>query len=344
MKKNCLAFLTVLLIILLFSQSTTGAASPLSNKVDGMLGFSPPNGTEVKASSEYSTYIAKNVIDGKLKNEWNAGTYRGTIELKFPEAIEFNFVHISTAAEPIRSVTYQIYGLKDGTWTAISAKETQALSERFNTPPPVKVTQGVYEGIKIEGDGGSSWLAIDEITLGSFEYIKLNGSITGTTATLNWNTINDATGYKLQYGTESGKYTDSITVEGKDSSTYKVPNLEFGKTYYFQIVAIFHGVETVISNEVALTINNDNTETPTPEQPAGDRAILVVTMTTGLEKEFDLSMKEVNSFIDWYETKQAGSGKASYAIDKHDNNKGPFKSRKDYILFDRVLTFEVSEY
>lgn len=27
-----------------------------------------------------------------------------------------------------------------------------------------------------------------------------------------------------------------------------------------------------------------------PEQPKGDRAILVITMTTGLEKEFDLSM------------------------------------------------------
>ncbi|WP_091020697.1 hypothetical protein [Paenibacillus amylolyticus] len=89
-------------------------------------------------------------------------------------------------------------------------------------------------------------------------------------------------------------------------------------------------------------------ETPVVEEPNPDpsdnRAILVVTMTTGLEKEFDLSMQEVNSFIDWYEAKQAGSGRASYAIDKHDNNKGPFKSRKDYILFDRVLTFEVSEY
>lgn len=86
-------------------------------------------------------------------------------------------------------------------------------------------------------------------------------------------------------------------------------------------------------------------EVPTePEQPSGNRAILVVTMITGLEKEFDLSMQEVNDFINWYEAKQTGSGKASYAVDKHDNNKGPFKSRKDYILFDRVLTFEVSEY
>ncbi|MGF9644002.1 kelch repeat-containing protein [Paenibacillus sp. MABNS29] len=84
--------------------------------------------------------------------------------------------------------------------------------------------------------------------------------------------------------------------------------------------------------------------TSQPNNPVGDRAILVVTMTTGLEKEFDLSMKEVNDFISWYEGKQAGSGSASYAVNKHDNNKGPFSSRKDYMLYDRILTFEVSEY
>ncbi|WP_068504120.1 hypothetical protein [Paenibacillus kribbensis] len=81
-----------------------------------------------------------------------------------------------------------------------------------------------------------------------------------------------------------------------------------------------------------------------PAQPTGDRAILTVTMDTGLEKEFDLSMKEVNSFISWYEGKQSGSGTASYAIDKHSNNKGPFSNRKDYVIFNKILTFEVSEY
>ncbi|WP_404302112.1 hypothetical protein [Paenibacillus sp. DP01] len=88
----------------------------------------------------------------------------------------------------------------------------------------------------------------------------------------------------------------------------------------------------------------ENPSQPDPEQPSGNRAILVVTMTTGLEKEFDLSMKEVNDFIAWYKGKQAGSGSALYAINKHDNNKGPFSSRKDYMLYDRILTFEVSEY
>jgi len=95
---------------------------------------------------------------------------------------------------------------------------------------------------------------------------------------------------------------------------------------------------------------NELNEVPDPEKPTnpeptkGNRALLVVTMTTGLEKEFDLSMVEVNAFITWYENKQAGSGTASYAINKHNNNKGPFSARKDYVIFDKILTFEVNEY
>ncbi|GAA4859934.1 hypothetical protein GCM10023310_43970 [Paenibacillus vulneris] len=84
--------------------------------------------------------------------------------------------------------------------------------------------------------------------------------------------------------------------------------------------------------------------TPPIEPVQNGRAILTITLLTGQEKEFDLSMQEVNEFIAWYEAKNAGSGTASFAIDKHDNNKGPFKSRKDYIIFDKILTFEVSEY
>ncbi|QDY85958.1 kelch-like protein [Paenibacillus polymyxa] len=117
-------------------------------------------------------------------------------------------------------------------------------------------------------------------------------------------------------------------------------------------IYVIGGSQSTLSNSPVNTIEifgKIDSSTPTPEptdpsQPTGDRAILVVTMTTGLEKEFDLSMKEVNDFIAWYEGKQAGSGSASYAINKHNNNKGPFSSRKDYMLYDRILTFEVSEY
>lgn len=102
-----------------------------------------------------------------------------------------------------------------------------------------------------------------------------------------------------------------------------------------------------ITNSVQkLTLNNEqeDPETPVEPQPDGDRAILVITMVNGLEKEYDLSMDEVNAFLDWYDAKDAGSGPSKFAIDKHDNNLGPFSSRTDYAIFNNILTFEVNAY
>ncbi|MGW8956235.1 fibronectin type III domain-containing protein [Paenibacillus sp. NPDC055715] len=362
-KKFMATVLTFFLISIILLPSVTHAAT--SNKtVKGMLGFSPPEGTTVKASSIYSNYVAENSIDGDIETVWNAGTFNGNIELIFPSPIEMDFVHITTAALPPREISYTIYGLEGGKWVPISEQITHTLTATYTTSQPDKVKLGTYDGIKIDANGGSSWLAFNEITIGMVEAIDLKGQPQNSSAKLSWNTIKDATNYKINYGTEPNKYTDSIVVEKDAAGNYVIPNLKNGTTYYFQVVAIFNGVETAISNEVAVTPNeSQTTESTTPgnpstgesskpgtgepknsQTPSGNRAILVVTMTTGLEKEFDLSMKEVNDFISWYEGKQAGSGSASYAINKHDNNKGPFSSRKDYMLYDRILTFEVSEY
>lgn len=83
------------------------------------------------------------------------------------------------------------------------------------------------------------------------------------------------------------------------------------------------------------------TPKPTSEVPSGDRAILVITLTTGIEKEFDLPISEVNVFLNWYDS---ASGSNRYGINKHDNNKGPFSKRTEYVIHDKILTFEVSEY
>ncbi|MNN40370.1 hypothetical protein D3C81_1544420 [compost metagenome] len=67
-------------------------------------------------------------------------------------------------------------------------------------------------------------------------------------------------------------------------------------------------------------------------------------MKTGLEKEFDLPMSEVEAFMSWYDAKENGTGPAKYGINKHNNNKGPFSKRTDYVIFKNILSFEVSEY
>lgn len=169
---------------------------------------------------------------------------------------------------------------------------------------------------------------------------NFKGESKDLSVTLHWDK-NDQSDFAKYNIYQDGKLITSI--EQQSITNYNVLHLLNGTEYKFQISTVDSlGHESFKSDEIAITPNS--IEPTKPSTPTGERAILVVTMTTGLEKEFDLSMTEVEEFIAWYESKQAGSGKAAYAIDKHDNNKGPFTSRKEYMIFDKILTFEVGEY
>lgn len=74
-----------------------------------------------------------------------------------------------------------------------------------------------------------------------------------------------------------------------------------------------------------------------------NRAILRVALTNGSINEYDLSMAEVQNFINWYNGRAEGKGKISFAINKNANIK-PFKTRTDYLVFDKIYCFEVNEY
>ena len=102
------------------------------------------------------------------------------------------------------------------------------------------------------------------------------------------------------------------------------------------------------TNKVNLTIHEiemwgyDASE-QVPEQPVSDRALLTIYISGGQIKEYDLSAAELNSFHNWYDAKDASSGPAKYAF-KKTWNKGPFKTRTEYVIFDKILTFDVDEY
>ena len=91
---------------------------------------------------------------------------------------------------------------------------------------------------------------------------------------------------------------------------------------------------------------NDGSGTKPDDETQSDEgdALLVITMVNGLQKEYQLSMKEVNDFLKWYEARDRGEGQGFYAIDEHDNNKGPFESKKDYVVFKNIMMFEVNKY
>ncbi len=179
-----------------------------------------------------------------------------------------------------------------------------------------------------------------------------------------WTVVNNTPESKVSYGAVAvgdkvyivgGDRTDksSVDIYDTDTNTWsKAPNLNTARKF-LQAVAINDTIYALggrnVSGEYITAVEyyktNDIIWNPDPNtQPSGDRAILTITMTTGLQKEYDLSMDEINAFINWYDTKDAGSGPSKYAISKHDNNKGPFSKRTDYVIFNNILTFEVNEY
>ncbi|WP_068783789.1 fibronectin type III domain-containing protein [Paenibacillus phocaensis] len=143
-----------------------------------------------------------------------------------------------------------------------------------------------------------------------------------------------------------GPYTTIATVTGT-TYTYTDTNVLNGTTYYYVVSAVGAAGESANSNEALATPKADVVNPPDPDpgnnQP-GERALLRITLNNGIEKEYDLSMAEVNAFINWYEGRANGTGTVMYAIDKHANNKGPFKNRKDYVFYDKIITFEVNGY
>ncbi|ENK0558502.1 Ig domain-containing protein [Clostridium botulinum] len=72
-----------------------------------------------------------------------------------------------------------------------------------------------------------------------------------------------------------------------------------------------------------------------------NNAILSISLVNGATKEYDVSMQEVEKFINWFEERSNGKGPSLYSFNKKIN---PYKSVKEYIVHDKIASFEVREY
>ncbi|PJH92886.1 DUF1668 domain-containing protein [Bacillus sp. SN1] len=141
-----------------------------------------------------------------------------------------------------------------------------------------------------------------------------------------------------------------------DDTLYVIGGREETSSFTGNAASNFKSVMSISLKD--LNIPFDSEESPgdkdkgstTPSDPSEDNsaedgdALLVITMVNGLQKEYQLPMKEVNGFLKWYKQRDAGEGPGFYEIDEHDNNKGPFESKKDYVVFKNILMYEVNKY
>lgn len=78
-----------------------------------------------------------------------------------------------------------------------------------------------------------------------------------------------------------------------------------------------------------------------PVEESKNNAILSISLVNGATKEYDVSMEEVEKFINWFEERSSGNGPSLYSFNKKIS---PYKSVKEYIVHDKIASFEVREY
>lgn len=336
--KTSLLFTLLLTFLLVLSTTNTYAASvgdKLTEPEDGWKRFddnykyiyysgvwnqSPPNlGKTYNNSYSYSTDVENGKIHFRFygtKIRYIGQTYTGQAKVVRINIDGNEEIFTQRGADTYQLINYEKTNLSEG-----------------------------YHDVEVSFD--DSRLMLDAIDIDGELidiYIPINLTASGGDgqATLRWNQVEKADSYSVHYGTEPGVYTETVTATKDTHGNFVVPGLTNGTTYYFVISSTVNGVESGYSNEASATPQGGTIE-PNPE-PSGDRAILVITMLNGLLKEYDLSMDEAIDFLDWYDAKDAGDGPSKFAIDKHDNNLGPFNSRTDYVIFNNILTFEVNAY
>jgi hypothetical protein len=160
-------------------------------------------------------------------------------------------------------------------------------------------------------------------------------AITGNnTINLSWDKVSGATCYNIKRSTDSGKEVTiaTTTTAAINYIDYTVTN---GTKYYYEVSAINSNGESENSNEVSAMLLDP--------MITGNSAILEITMANGTTKEYSLTASEIKNFINWYDNRSNGIGKTYFAISKKSYGK-PFIDRKEYILFDKIYSFEVKEY
>ena len=114
----------------------------------------------------------------------------------------------------------------------------------------------VYQNIRISVTDGTDSASLQSFAVSVDQTGTLSTTLSWTAPTENesGSHLEDLAGYKLYWGTRSGAYTNSVTIDNPGITTYVVDNLAPG-TYEFVATAFNRsGIESVYSNPASMEI------------------------------------------------------------------------------------------
>jgi len=126
------------------------------------------------------------------------------------------------------------------------------------TGTPATKDVGTYAGIEIAATDGKDVTALPAFAITVSAVIATNSvSVSWTPPTQNadGSTLTDLSGYKIHYGLEAGKYTNSLAVNSAGVTRYDLDSLPKGTVYLAMTAVNTAGAESDFSKEVTITVN-----------------------------------------------------------------------------------------
>lgn len=177
----------------------------------------------------------------------NGNTYQEFDNIVVPKADNY---HLKVEAEGSGTMTINSKYTQEvsGNFELGNLKNLEGLNGYF------QFKDGQYNNIRFSGDIKVSKVEVS-VEGREIEDIQIfNSSRSGDSAKIMTNLDPQETPYRVVYGTESGKYTN--TVDGFSDSTATLNDLQKEQVYYAQVVSTVCGKE-VRSPEVVLEVNED---------------------------------------------------------------------------------------
>lgn len=345
-KKLCTVLLFFLLIILMQGSQCFAATQYTDNVIPTMTSNTSPSGT-ASASSNWNTMPPFLAFDHSTSfdNAWGSamGTTSGYLEYDFPSAkciTKYTLVsrnNPNSIGEMPTTWSFQAFNESTNQWDILDSQTSitnwiAGVKKEFTFTNTNNYKK--YKLAVVSNGGSNVVLVIGEMemmeTLSAPKNFK--ATTTNTQVNLNWDAIYGVTGYKVYRSTISGGPYTAIT--GSVITTTNYTDITNGTTYYYVVSAITSNGEGPKSTEVTSALSNTIT---------ASSAILKITMTNGLIKEYDMTGSEMSNFLTWYDNRSNGVGKYYFKITIA-NDITPFKTRAEYLPYNKICYFEINEY
>jgi hypothetical protein len=126
------------------------------------------------------------------------------------------------------------------------------------TGTPASKDVGSYSGIEIAATDGKSVTALPAFAITVAAAIATNNvevAWTPPTQNADGSTLTDLSGYKIHYGTASGNYTGTVSVNNAGVTRYALDTLPKGTIFLAMTAVNTAGAESDYSKEVSVTVN-----------------------------------------------------------------------------------------